>query len=278
MSRVLTLVIALGAALAWTGCADNEVTLFIEHMKKQPEAPECSVVTGDPYVRTGTLDVAFGNGFTAFLLVTNHAMSREAYESGKVETNGVFIDYAEVYLLGTDGSLIGERGRHVIEYYIEPESSNVVSVDLIPQGSAADLQVRGNCPPLGSSFYPAGSIGKDVQGSSVPRSLEKVQAVVRLFGHTGGGTEVETQEYAVGIDLCCGCLVDWGNCLSNCSRLCDDVQGNSMCSAGVANGGIAMDCRELYHNAGATWTCPEDSDHEDTDSDSVRECNCDDCT
>ncbi|MCU0663316.1 MAG: hypothetical protein MUC50_13445 [Myxococcota bacterium] len=242
MSRTLVWTVAVAVVAQFMGCAENEQTFFIEHVKAQPEAPECSVAAGDDGTSIGLLDVWFNNPYLSYVLVTNHAISREAYESGKAESNGIFIDYSESYVL-VNGGLVGERVRTPIDVYLEPESSDVVAVTMIPVSSLYGVQRPLNCNP---NDLPA-----DDSYSANPAI-----AVVRLFGHTAGGTEVETQELNFTIQTCCGCLLDQRPCQGDCTQYCDDeVTPSAMCTSGVANGSSSVDCRNYFE---VPCNCPTD--------------------
>jgi hypothetical protein len=253
MSRFLVMTVFAVLFAPCLGCVENEQTFFIEHVKKQPEGPDCTVTAGDAYIFRGGLDVFFDSPYIASVLVTNHIASRESYESGRAESSGIYIDYAESYVL-VNGELVGERAREPLEHYLEPESSKPIAVTMIPYGALYDLQVELNCPPLGiptpTAFRP-----------------EPALAVVRLFGHTAGGKEVQTQELSFPIEYCCGCLINWNNCRDECSKFCEDLETvNGLCYPGVANGTSALpDCRVFFHDPNATWPCAQG------------QCSCEDC-
>ncbi|MDJ0761976.1 MAG: hypothetical protein QNJ97_03215 [Myxococcota bacterium] len=250
-----------------SACADNEQSFYVEHVKVQPEAPDCEVTVSDGIVPAGLLDLIFRNPYTGWYLVTNGLVAREDFGNLVTESNGIVIDGTEVYVRGTDGALLGNTEYYEFEHYVAPESSDVWLGIALPSSVVDALAEEYGCPRL---TY-------DMDEISVSYGL--IYSVTRFIGHTLGGTDVRTPDFTFPIEVCCGCLIAWGNCneMDPCSRYCEEPNGHGMCTLGVANGGDPVDCRSLYHNPGATWTgAPGECTDETTGLD--RPCTCDDCS
>ncbi len=236
----MTIIFAL-AVLA--SCEPNEISFYVEHVKEQPEAPECSVTESDGFIPTGAMDLSFRNAYGAWCLVTNQLMAREDYGNGMAETNGITIDGMEVYVRATNGVLLGAPEYYELELYVEPENSTVAAAVMIPNSLVEELADEYDCPYYAS--FPTDTVGGFSMGS--------VYAVARFIGHTSGGADVLTPEFSFLINLSCGGLINWDNCMTNCDRYCEEPEDNTMCILGVYNGGDEYDCRHIYYNPNAEW-------------------------
>ncbi|MCP4599484.1 MAG: hypothetical protein GY847_02925 [Proteobacteria bacterium] len=275
MMREMIPVVLLGILAA--GCVENDISFFIEHVKMQPEMPKCEVTESDGFVAQGTLDLSFRNAYGAWYLLSNHLMAREDYGNLKAETNGIIIDGMEVHVRGLDGELHGKTEYYEFEHFIPPEATGVWAGYAIPATVVRELANEHGCLPLNSGNYPSNTIGRDVNGGSV-KYIGMVYSVVRFLGHTNGHSDVTTPKFTFPIHLCCGCLVEWENCVDPCSQYCTDVEEHTMCTPGVFNGGEGYDCRALYHNPDAVW---QGGCTEELDDGGVRDrlCSCvDDCS
>jgi hypothetical protein len=244
-------------------------------MKVQPEAPTCSSSAGDDKASSGTIDLAIASSYAGYYYVTNAAMEREANDNLRAETDGVFVEGAEVYVsAGEGGGMIGGSEYYLFNQFIGPESSDIVAAVAIPPTVVEELATQYGCTRAWS--YGADDIYGAIEGAEAawPPASEYygyVYAVVRFIGHTQGGSEVMTQEYSFMINLCCNCLVEWNNCLTLCDAYCGDADDPTMCQPGVANGsGEGWDCRDIGYGRYSQWTESEVVfiDPEDVDSDS----------
>lgn len=244
MSKVL---FAVALAVALAGCETNETTFYVKNMIAQPKAPECVSNSGDDAALNGVLDLAFRNPFFAFFLVKNTLIAQEDLQNLRAESNGVFIEGMEVYVQSTfmQGSQqVGEVEFYEFEQYIDPESEDVVPGYVISPSLVVRLADAYGCPAV----YNPASYPEPWKRGSYAAGLATVSSVVRFLGHTNGGVEVETPEFSISIDLCCGCLVNWINCLSESTAKCEEPEESEMCVDGVASAGTKYDCRWLYYS------------------------------
>ena len=244
-------IIMVLAFVVMAGCEPNEISFYVEHVKQQPESPECSVTESDGFAAWGTLDLVFRNSYSGTYLVTNQLMAREDYGNGVAESNGINIDGIETYTRGFDGALLSNTEYYEFELYVEPESSSIAAGIMVSATLADDLAEQIGCPTY-TELEQGATIGQEL---SLFHS--GVYSVVRFLGHSSGGVDVMTPEFTFPVNICCGCLIDWSNCASNCSKYCEDPEPNTWCWAGVDNGGNAYDCRYLYHNTAQTWVADE---------------------
>lgn len=250
MRRAMTCGV-LALALAALGCEDNEITFFVEHVKAPPAAPECEVTASDPMTPGGLLDLSFRNSYTAWYLLHNSLVSREDYSNLVAETNGIHIEGSEAYVRGTDGTMYGSTEYYELQLYVDPEQSGIAMAINLPAAIVAEIAADRGCPELSAAAFPWGSGTRDAGGM--------VYTVVRFLGHTSGGVDVETPEFTFPVELCCGCLVDWAACDTQCNTYCRAPGASGMCTEGVANGGALFDCANLYYNPDETWTAGSDA-------------------
>jgi len=257
--------LALVTAMAVGSCVDNEVTFFVEHMKVHPSPPNCVSSTGDEVAASGYIDLSIAKDFSGYFYVTNHSMIREEYDNLRAETDGIFIEGMEVYVVAYTGELVGGSEYYEYERYLPPESSDIVPGIVMPAAVVAELRNSYECPDpqqwWQSSVAPLFSDGvlSIDEAIELPSAewFDTLYGKVRFLGHTQGGSEVETQEFSFMIEPCCNCMVNWMNCLTPCDAFCTEAESNETCSDGASTGGDwekeAVDCREIMSYSGAVW-------------------------
>ncbi len=261
------------------GCQENEISFFVEHVKVKPKAPSCSYSVSDDKMSYGAIDLAFGNRYTNGYLVQNQLMAREDYDNLIAETNGIFVEAYEVNIRTSDArEVFGTSERIPFEMYLEPETSDLIVVDILTESVVWELAEATQCLGLSRENYPPETMFtsahdlEDRNGLPVPRYFESVYTQIRFFGHSQGGIDLETQAFTFPINLCCGCFVEWGKCYRECERYCtetEDFDAHSMCVLGNFNGDESkLDCREIYQNFSMEWDCLEAEDGQ---------CDCDTC-
>jgi len=275
--------VVLASGLLLCGCVDNEVTLFVEHMKVQPKPPTCVSNTGDEKAAEGVIDLAVAQSFGGYYYVTNAAMIREEYDNLRAETDGVFIEGMEVYVVSTGGGMVGSSEYYEYQMYIPPQSSDIVPAIAMPHSVVQELADGYGCNRA-DSYDPAemfeisgGVLGptEDFVSGIQTEYYDSVYAVVRFLGHTGGGSDLTTPEYSFLITPCCNCLVNWSNCSTPCNTFCSEPEDITSCNVGVLSGNgtiseLAVDCRAIYHGSLGSWEEPY--------YDSTETVTCDTCT
>ncbi len=256
MRSVLT-AMTLSAGLIAAGCVDNEQSLYIEHIKMQPDPPACEVNSGDARAASGVLDLAIAWSYSGWYYVTNGTMAREENENLRAESDGIFIEGAEVFVTGAGGSTVGATEYFEFQHYIPPESSDVVAAVTVPASVVAGLADELGCQRV-ENFDMEEYL--QTEGMTLPRTeyYSAIYSNVRFLGHTQSAVyDVESQVYSFLIQPCCNCLMDWSNCTTGCSAFCEDPDDIPVCNAGTANGvnsEVLHDCRMYTHNEDASWT------------------------
>lgn len=180
--------LALAAAAAAGGCADNESQLFIQGVLVPQPSPDCSV-TADPGAAMrlgGLLDVAFTNTYQGALLVGNQLTERGSREEIKTETSRVVIRGAEVQILTTQQQLITEF--------------TVPATGFVDQGIGADASYGAATVTM---IDPA--TGNALAGQLAGGGTTTVVVEVRVFGESLGGSEITSAPLSYPIQVCNGC-------------------------------------------------------------------------
>jgi len=224
-------VMSLFGGLVASACADNEQTIFIRQVQA-PESGECTYPPDESatFYGLGVLDLALTAQYRAGLLIGNQMVPRADPDRPRAETNRVRLTEAEVHVQLADGTEVGSftvAGNG----FIDPGSGTTpgygvfLSV-LVDPKSAAALQGRLEA----SAGVPAGSCAT----TRLP-GVGRIVSVVKVFGKTLGGKEVESSEFRYPIEVCCGCLVSFP---PDANDPVLDQQPNCMA---VAEGGSTME-------------------------------------
>lgn len=248
MRKISLFIPALVLASGISGCAEDEMTIFVEHAKAPAGAPACAYSAGDPWVSSGLLDLAFRNPYGTAFLLNVQLNPRVDPDSLHVESAGVVIEGMEVFVQTPRGEGVGATEYFEFEHYLPPNSREIATGIVISPAIAERLAENYNCLPLDAANYPATSVGIDINGEDASRYLGFVYSQVVFLGHTLSHILVETPEFTFPVQLCCGCLVDWFPCMDECCRHCVLPIPHGMCTPGVANGGLPFDCRSLYYD------------------------------
>jgi hypothetical protein len=190
----LAAVPSLGAALLCaTGCAENDSSLFIRQVSVSARGSTC-IVTPDPsalFLTRGYMDAAFVSRYQASLLVGSQLTARGDRQQLRTETSRLKLEGSEVY--ATDdltGSLVFPATTIPGSGFIDPASGTDPSYGLLGTILLA-------IPAALATKQQAGGRG----------SFTNVTSHVRAFGHTLGGTYIESGEFLFPISVCYGCLV-----------------------------------------------------------------------
>jgi hypothetical protein len=166
-------------------CAKNDSSMFVVGAI-DIGATTClaKADTTDALLAGGTLDTAFTQSYTAFLLVGNQLTQQGSREQLRTETSRVSLRGAEVTLTDVGGGEIAGGhystvGTGFVDASVgDAPSYGAMAVSVIPDGLLARIKV----PPV-------------------------VLAKIRVFGNTLGGTSVTSSELDFPITICEGCLV-----------------------------------------------------------------------
>jgi hypothetical protein len=249
------LALLLAASLA--GCKDNEESFYIEHMKKIADPPDCKYSNGDPAISTITVDLSLrqAGDFFGFFQVTNALMAREDYDNLKAESNGIFVDGSEAVVTVGDESVGGSTFSGAT-YFINAETTDVMPSIAIGSSVFGDLAAEFSCPyiddMLGEMVMNLLATGETGLPAGYSDLLGSGYVTVRLLGHSQGGIEVETNQFTVAANFCCGCMVDLSTCASPCGMFCEEPEQNpETCQWGIDSWGLT--CTGAAYNLSADW-------------------------
>lgn len=203
MNRILGHVFAMlgvGALAAMTpSCAHNDQSIFI----KAIAAPPRVTTAGDSCLYTpeadqavlfaGSFDVGLSNAYTMVVLVGNQLVERVDKLNVRAESNRTSLKGAVVRVTDTAGNTLGEFTSPT-QGTIEPASGTTASFQ--------DMFIVGIDSAIATSLR-----------AKLPSRSDKLSVLVnfKAFGVTGGGIEVESDEYTFPVSVCNGCLVDFSS-------------------------------------------------------------------
>ena len=265
----MTRTVLVGSALALilvaaslAGCKDNEESFYIEHMKAIPDAPDCKYSTGDPWIAGVSVDLARRQGVDFFgaFQTTNALMAREDYDNLKAESNGIFVDGSETVVTVGGGSA-GGSAYSGVQVFLAAETTDVIPGIVIPSAVFDSLASDYSCPSANDMLDEMAANMSESGAPSAPTGysslLDSGYVTVQLLGHTQGGIEVETNEFTVIADFCCGCTIDFSSCNTPCEMFCGDpVAVTASCATGV-NESTPFVCMGYWSASGMEW--PDDS-------------------
>jgi hypothetical protein len=177
-----TLIALAGSSALAAGCAENESMMFILGVA-EISGSDCVLTPSleGPFVGLGVLDLALSDTYIAPLVVGNQITERGSRNQLRTETSRVRLEGAEVVLESAGGATIAEFST-LGSGFVNPSAGTEAVyggffTQLIPPGAAL------------------------AEGQYV--------AVIKVFGTTLGGQEIESAELRFPIDICFGCLVTY---------------------------------------------------------------------
>lgn len=189
--------VATGFAALIPSCADNNQTIFIRQVQAV-QAPECTVTSDATALvwPSGFVDVGIASNFIVNPLVGNQLLAKGEARQNKSEPNRVQLEGAEVELVEPTGATISIGGLPnpysvIVTGTIDPTTSadasyGVTTVEVIPPVFMEAYRKR---------LHDLGGIG----------TTQTIHAKIKIFGHTLGGTSVETGSFTYPITACYGC-------------------------------------------------------------------------
>ena len=200
------------AAIALVACARNEQSMFIRQVVAPPIAAGTSGCTytaeaSQSQLSSGVVDYGLRDTYRAVFLVGNQLKAQASVEQVRAESSRLLIEGAEVHVFDAKENEIRSFTR-LATGTIDPGDGSTpgygtVAVDVLDGASIRDAAA-------------------DIKSRSETRRLI---VKVSLFGHTLGGTGVETNVYQFPIDVCKGCLVSFVNAPDDPSTPGPDCKG-----------------------------------------------------
>ncbi len=195
--QLVGLVLVSGVlSIGVSACADNETSIFIRQVQTPAASPACGY-TADPsseYYTMGKLDLAFRTEYVAGLLVGNQLVARGSSEQIRSESSRVRLEGSDVRIEKTDGSLIAQYSFPAAGF------ADAASGTQPGWGMVTTVLVNSETGKALASTFTAGE-----RSATVGR----IVAVVKVFGKTLGGQDVQSGEFRFPIEVCYGCLVSF---------------------------------------------------------------------
>lgn len=200
------------AAGLLTGCADNNVSIFVRQVQARLPGNEC-VATNDPesevvlegFYDVGTDAVLAQNGFQGALLWGNQLVPRADADRLLAESNRVQIYEAEIEVFDFSGATITSSVQPVTGFSDAAQGINpsygLASVTLLDFATGASVAAGGQ---------------------------QVVVSRVRLRGETLGGLEVESGPFDFPITVCNNCSTVFvpASCDDEVVAACDPEESN----------------------------------------------------
>jgi hypothetical protein len=173
--------LGLGSLLVLpAGCVTNESSLFVEHALYLDAGSECSFDTDLPAYASGQMDIGIRNaGYGLAISLVNQLQALGDPDLLRTETSYIRLEGAEVSIEPITG------GTSVPAFTLP-------LTDTIPPGS-------------GSTAGRSVSFLKLVPSGAIEETGTYLIHVT-MFGHTLGGTSIETGEFVWPLEVCDGCL------------------------------------------------------------------------
>jgi hypothetical protein len=179
--------LTFGSIVLTPSCTKNDSSMFVIGAI-DISATTClaKADTTDALLAGGTLDTAFAQSYTAFLLVGNQLTQQANAQQLRTETSRISLRGAEVTLTDVGGAdVAGGHYSTVGTGFVDASvgdapSYGVMAISVIPDGLLANIKA----PPV-------------------------VLAKIRVFGDTLGGSSITSSELDFPITICEGCLVQY---------------------------------------------------------------------
>jgi hypothetical protein len=201
----LTLV---SGGLAFTAaCQHNDSSLFVQNvLYPTPVASgQTCTYTNNPdqtFLTTGSLDVTLQSQYSAWFLLGNQLVAQANSQDLMTETSTVNIEGAIV----TDTDAAGNQ----LDYFKSLTSGTVYpSTGTTPGYAAISATILSE---------KAASAIAGANNSNLPTRNTTIVAVayVKFYGHTLGGTYIESNNFEFPVSLCAGCLINFAS-LAECN-------------------------------------------------------------
>ena len=188
------LVLALmGAGAVVSGCSENESSIYIRSVL----APNSNCLyVADPaseMLGSGTMDIGLTYEYKASLLVGNQLVGRGSSESLRTETSTFIAEGMEVRVERANAS------KDILSEY-------TVSVTGVSDASTGSSPGWGIVDTVAVNSAASQAILSIFENAESNVGLLRVVSVMRVWGKTLGGREVESGEFRFPIAVCIGCL------------------------------------------------------------------------
>jgi hypothetical protein len=227
--------------LSGTGCADTESMIFVRQVQARLTGGT-SACTADnsptsPALGTGLLDLAFRTQYTAALLVGSQLVPRGNSAQLRTETARTIIEGTIVRVLNDGGAVIWGPVSVPGSGFIEPANGTTPSYGITET----------------TLFQADQALVDDVRTNG---RLRHETAIVKVFGKTLGGTQVESGEWQFPISVCFGCIISFPTEASTTTspRNCDMAASTGAsvdmpCNPGQDDTLDCRACKALFGNS-----------------------------
>ncbi len=199
MKRICGYVVSLAAVAGLAGsvlpaCSTNDQTIFIRSLlapSANRQGGSCSYNNdpSQPALFSAVLDLGLTDSYTGTFLVGNQLIPRGDPNSNRAESNRVHINGAIVKVQDPNGSTIREF-TSLATGFADPQNNNA-------PGYA----------PIGAVVFDAPTKEIVLPSVAMKGTARTLLIVVKVFGTSVGGEDVESGEFQFPMQVCRGCLV-----------------------------------------------------------------------
>ncbi len=177
---------------AFQACADYSPAVeIVANLAAAP--PQCMYTAKEnpTYWSTGVMDLGLTTTYLAHLMFANSTVGNAQEDLQRVDTNGIFVDGAEVRVLAGDREIVSytaEAGGFARSGTVNSQGLGIATLTLVPgtaEVHAALLSLLGPAHDIETLIY----------------------TETQLFGRTAAGSTFKTPVFTYPIRLCYGCLV-----------------------------------------------------------------------
>jgi hypothetical protein len=238
-----------GAAMALPACAKNDESIYIAGVLAPSQTRQnggCTYTNDptQPRLFDSVLDVGIRDDYLAVLIIANDMIPRGDPNAPRAESNRIHINGAVIRVTAPGGGDL------------------VPSYTTFSSGDVLDTQNNGNpgfqsvgVPIIdgntANAFRTPGAIDPNFAVATADHVTQKeVLVIIRVFGKTLGGLDVESGEFQHVLKVCNGCLVNYaaGNDpvqmpQPNCLKPVDPTQTSSTTLPCFVGQDEPVDCR-----------------------------------
>jgi hypothetical protein len=196
-----------GVVAAMSACKHDDSTLFVQDvLAAQPvtAGAQCTFTADptQPFISSGVLDIGFRQEYDPTYLIANQAVAEANSQQLATETNIITVQGAVVRITDAAGNQLNTFTR-LASATVYPTTGTV------PGYAPITVTTIDSATLMADSF---------LQANAANGGTTRLVTYVKFFGQTTGGDSVESDEFEFPVDVCKGCLVEFGAADVNTSK------------------------------------------------------------
>jgi hypothetical protein len=214
-----------GAICAMAACSHNDSSLFVQDViyPTPVAAGQSCTYSPDPngtFLPIGTLDIVFRDNYQPFFLLGNQLVAQANASQLQTETSTINIEGATVRDTDSDGTVL-DNYTTLTSATVYPSSGTVPGYAATAATIASQTAVRKLVVEKAAVLASNGST--------------TLVTYTKFYGHTLGGTYVESNEFEFPIEVCNGCRINFETLLD-----CNGTKVNGPNCLGTATNSASL--------------------------------------